>query len=156
MKTIFRAIKTILIPVLTGLLAGLIISDSTDLYRVLIKPPFSLPGGLFSVVWILLYITIGVALYLYENTVSAKKIQSDGTLYFYIQLFLNFLWPIVFFRFRLFFAAFIVLVLLFIFAAITAAKFYQENKASGILFVPYLLYILYAGYLNFAIWYLNM
>lgn len=156
MKTILRAIKTILIPVLTGLLAGLIISDSTDLYRVLIKPPFSLPGGLFSVVWILLYITIGIALYLFENTVSTDKIQSDGTLYFYIQLFLNFLWPIVFFRLKLPLAAFIVLVLLFIFAAITATKFYQVNKASGILFIPYLLYILYAGYLNFAIWYLNM
>ena len=122
MKTTIQAIKSILLPVLTGLLAGLLISNNTDMYNVLIKPPFALPGKLF----------------------------------FYTQLFFNFLWPIVFFNFKLPFTAFILLVILFVFTAITVVKFYQSSKLSGILLLPYLLYILYAGYLNFAIWFLNL
>ncbi len=156
MKKWKQALRSILLPVLTGLLAGLIISDSTDVYEVFIKPPFSLPGNLFGVAWTTLYILMGVALFLFRQSEPAEKDLSEGNLLFYTQLFLNFLWPIIFFRLQLPLAAFFELILLFIFIALTALKFYQTNKISGILLLPYLLYVLYAGYLNFAIWYLNM
>ena len=156
MKTTFQAIKSILLPVLTGLLAGLLIQNNTDLYNVLIKPPFALPGSLFPVVWTGLYILMGVAFFLFKTSEAAEKELSDGKLFFYTQLFFNFLWPIVFFNFKLPFAAFILLIILFVFTVITVIKFYQSNKNSGILLLPYLLYIIYAGYLNFAIWFLNL
>ena len=156
MKKWKLALRSILLPVLTGLLAGLIISGSTDVYEVFIKPPFSLPGNLFGVAWTTLYVLMGVALFLFRQAEPAEKDLNEGNLLFYVQLFLNFLWPIIFFRLQLPLAAFFELILLFIFVALTAIKFYQTNKLSGILLLPYLLYVLYAGYLNFAIWYLNM
>jgi len=156
MKKWKLALRSILLPVLTGLLAGLIISDSTDVYEVFIKPPFSLPGNLFGVAWTALYILMGITLFLFRQSEPAEKDLNEGNLLFYAQLFLNFLWPIIFFRLQLPLAAFFELILLFIFIALTALKFYQTNKISGILLLPYLLYVLYAGYLNFAIWYLNM
>lgn len=156
MKKWKLALRSILLPVLTGLLAGLIISDSTNVYEVFIKPPFSLPGNLFGVAWTTLYILMGVALFLFRQSEPAEKDLNEGNLLFYAQLFLNFLWPVIFFRLQLPLAAFFELILLFIFIALTALKFYQTNRISGILLLPYLLYVLYAGYLNFAIWYLNM
>lgn len=156
MKKVLLAVRSIALPILVGLLAGLLISDRTESYEVFIKPPFSLPGNLFPVVWFTLYALMGVALYLFRRTNATEQEIKDGNFYFYTQLFLNFLWPIIFFRFSLYFAALLVLILLFIFTAITVIKFYRVNKLSGILLIPYLLYILYAGYLNFAIWYLNM
>lgn len=156
MKTTFQAIKSILLPVLTGLLAGLLIQNNTDLYNVLIKPPFALPGSLFPAVWTALYILMGVAFFLFKTSETAGKELSDGKLFFYTQLFFNFLWPIVFFNFKLPLTAFILLIILFVFTAITVIKFYQSNKISGILLLPYLLYIIYAGYLNFGVWFLNL
>ena len=156
MKKWKLALRSILLPVLTGLLAGLIISGSTDVYEVFIKPPFSLPGNLFGVAWTTLYVLMGVALFLFRQAEPTEKDLNEGNLLFYVQLFLNFLWPIIFFRLQLPLVAFFELILLFIFIALTALKFYQTNKLSGILLLPYLLYVLYAGYLNFAIWYLNM
>ena len=141
MKTTIQAIKSILLPVLTGLLAGLLISNNTDMYNVLIKPPFALPGSLFPVVWTVLYILMGVAFFLFQTSGANEKDLNDGK---------------VFFNFKLPFTAFILLVILFVFTAITVVKFYQSSKLSGILLLPYLLYILYAGYLNFAIWFLNL
>lgn len=156
MKTVIRATKSILFPLLTGLLAGFLISSNTSMYDVLIKPPFALPGSLFPVVWAVLYIFMGTALFLFRTTCTDETKKNDGNLFFYIQLLLNFLWPIVFFNFKLPFTAFILLVLLFVFTAVTFVKFYSESSFSGILLLPYLLYIIYAGYLNFAIWFLNL
>lgn len=156
MKTLKLALRSILLPVLVGLLAGLLISGKTDVYEVFIKPPFSLPGSLFGVAWTVLYLFMGVALFLFRKNAPTKNDLNEGNLLFYTQLLLNFLWPILFFRLQLPLAAFFELILLFVFIALTTAKFYQTNKIAGVLMLVYLLYVLYAGYLNFAIWYLNM
>ncbi len=155
-KNIISAAKTILLPLLVGLLSGLLIQNNTDLYDVLIKPPFALPGNLFAVAWTVLYLLMGVSLYLFQRTNLPKQEKDEGLQLFFTQLALNFLWPIVFFNFRLFFVAFLVLVVLVIFISLTLIRFYRANTISGILLLPYLLYTIYAGYLNFAIWFLNM
>ena len=156
MKKILSVLKSVLLPVLVGILSGLLIRNNTDYYEVLIKPPFALPGMYFGVIWGVLYILMGIALYFFKTSGAPEKAIADGKLYFYIQLALNFLWPIVFFNFKLQFTAFVVLVILFIFVAITLTKFYKESKISGILLIPYLAFLIYAGYLNFAVWFLNM
>ncbi len=156
MKTLKLALRSILLPVLVGLLAGLLISGKTDVYEVFIKPPFSLPGSLFGVAWTVLYLLMGAALFLFRKNAPTKTDLNEGNLLFYTQLLLNFLWPILFFRLQLPLAAFFELILLFVFIALTTAKFYQTNKIAGVLMLVYLLYVLYAGYLNFAIWYLKM
>ena len=149
-------LKTVALPLLVGLLCGLIIRKDTELYDVLIRPPFALPGNLFSVVWTVLFLLMGVALYLFRKQTQNTSSGTEGTLLFFIQLFLNFLWPIVFFKFRMFFVAFLLLILLFVFIVLTISAFYRQNRVSGILLLPYAIYVAYAGYLNLAIWILNM
>lgn len=156
MKDFSSAVKTVIFPLLAGWLVGLIIQGDTGLYGVLILPPFALPASLFFPVWSVLYLMMGIALFLFRKTAADLALRSEGQLLFFVQLFLNLLWPIVFFRFRLFFSAFLVLVILFVFILLTVAQFYRANRISGILLLPYLLYTLYAGYLNFAIYLLNL
>lgn len=155
MKNFIRALKTILIPVVVGLISGFLIRNKVGLYDVLIKPPFALDARLFSVVWGILYVLMGVSLYLFKTNAKGQALEG-GKLYFYIQLALNFLWSIIFFNLELPFVAFLELLVLFVFVLITTTKFYQENKLAGILMIPYALFLVYAGYLNFSLWFLNM
>lgn len=152
MKNFFRSLFIVVLPLIVGALSGFLIRNNVYIYDVLAKPPFALPNNLFSVVWAILYLTMGISLLLYLRS----EYNSEGLLLFAIQLFLNFSWSIVFFNFKAFLAAFILLVVLFIFVALTISNFYKANKLSGILLIPYLLFLIYAGYLNFGVWFLNM
>ena len=156
MRKILNAILIIAIPVVVGAISGFLIQNNVFIYDVLIKPPASLPANLFSVVWGILYLLMGISLYLFVTSGADKDRINDGVTVFAFQLLLNFFWSIVFFNMRAFLAAFILLVALFVFVAITVSIFYNTRKSSGILLLPYLLFLIYAGYLNFAIWFLNM
>lgn len=156
MKKIFKAILIIAIPLIVGGISGFLIRNNVYIYDVLIKPPFALPNFLFGIVWGVLYLTMGIGLYLFVKSAANKDTIADGVTLFAFQLLLNFFWPIVFFNLEIFFTAFLLLVALFIFVAITVSTFYNVRKSSGIILIPYLLFLVYAGYLNFGVWYLNM
>ncbi len=156
MKKLLKSAFIIAIPLIVGAVSGFIIRNDVYIYDTLIKPPFALPNNLFSVVWGILYLLMGIALYLFTSENSPKTKKSDGIALFAFQLLLNLLWAPVFFNLRMFFTAFLILVALFIFVAITTAVFYNTRKSSGILLIPYLLFLVYAGYLNFGVWFLNM
>lgn len=152
MKNFFKSAFIVAIPLIVGALSGFLIRNNVYIYDVLTKPPFALPNNLFSIVWGILYLTMGIGLLLYLKS----NYTQDGVTLFAFQLLLNFFWPIVFFNFRAFLAAFILLLVLFIFVAITVSTFYKTRKSSGIILIPYLLFLIYAGYLNFGVWFLNM
>lgn len=152
MKNFLKSAFIVAIPLLVGALSGFLIRNNVYIYDVLVKPPFALPNNLFSVVWSILYLTMGIGLLLYLKS----NYSQDGVTLFAFQLLLNFFWPIVFFNFRAFLAAFILLVVLFVFVALTVSTFYKTRKSSGIILIPYLLFLIYAGYLNFGVWFLNM
>ncbi len=152
MKNFLKSAFIVAIPILVGALSGFLIRNNVYIYDVLIKPPFALPANLFSVVWGILYLLMGISLLLYLKS----DYSPDGVTLFAFQLLLNFFWSIVFFNFRAFLAAFILLVVLFVFVALTVSTFYKASKVSGILLIPYLLFLIYAGYLNFGVWFLNM
>ena len=152
MKNFLKSAFIVAIPLIVGALSGFLIRNNVYIYDILIKPPLALPNYLFSVVWGILYLTMGISLLLYLKS----NYSSDGITLFAFQLLLNFFWSIVFFNFRAFLAAFILLVVLFVFVALTVSTFYKANKLSGILLIPYLLFLIYAGYLNFSVWFLNM
>lgn len=156
MKKILKAIFIIAIPLIVGGISGFLIRNNVYIYDVLIKPPLALPNNLFGIVWGILYLTMGIGLYLFINSGAPKDTICDGVTLFAFQLLLNFSWPIVFFNLRIFFTAFLLLVALFIFVAITVSSFYNVRKSSGIILIPYLLFLVYAGYLNFGVWFLNM
>ena len=143
--------KSILIPVIVGGIVGLIISGSID-YNSLQKPVLSPPSILFPIMWTILYILMGIS---YGILKSNNLTDSNINLIYYLQLFVNAMWSIIFFtlKFRVF--AFIWIIILDIFVIIMIIKFYNKNKLSGLLQLPYLLWILFASYLNLSIYLLN-
>ena len=147
-KTYFKAI---LIPVLVGGIVGFLISGSID-YNSLENPFLSPPSITFPIVWTILYILMGISYAILEsNSLVNSKINSI----YYLQLFFNALWPIAFFllKWRLF--AFIWIIILVILIIIMIARFYEKHKTAAWLQVPYLLWALFATYLNFGVYLLN-
>ena len=143
--------KSILIPVIVGGVVGLIISGSID-YNSLEKPFLAPPSILFPIVWTILYILMGVSYGLLE---TKDLLDSRAKIIYYVQLFVNALWSIFFFtlKWRLF--AFICILLLVFLVIIMVTEFYKKNKTAGLLQIPYLLWTLFASYLNLSIYLLN-
>lgn len=144
-------VKSIAIPVVVGGIVGLIISGSID-YNSLEKPFLAPPSIAFPIVWSILYILMGIS---YGILKSNFLVDSKINFIYYLQLFVNALWPILFFTFkwRLFAALWIILLAILI--IIMIVKFFKENKLAGLLQIPYLLWTLFATYLNISIYLLN-
>ena len=151
MNKIWIYIKSILIPVIVGGVVGLLISQFMD-YEMLLKPPFAPPGFLFPIVWTILYILMGVS---YGILKTNNKVDDEINLIYYLQLGVNALWSIFFFIFKWRFFSFIWIILLAILVFIMIIKFYNKNKAAGLLQIPYLLWVLFASYLNLGFYILN-
>lgn len=144
--------KSILIPVIVGGIVGLLISNFID-YNSLQKPFLAPPSILFPIIWTILYILMGISYGILEN-----KSLTDSKINFiyYLQLFVNAMWSIIFFilKWRLF--AFIWIILLDILVIALIFQFYNKNKLSGLLQIPYLLWVLFASYLNLGFYILNI
>lgn len=140
-----KLIKNILIPVIMGSVIGLIISPFMN-YQDLNKPPLSPPGIIFPIIWTILYIIMGYSFY--------KQNEQNKTIY-YTQLIVNGLWSIIFFVFKWYLLATIWIILLIILVIIMIKNFYKENKLSGLINIPYLLWLLFALYLSFSVYLLN-
>ncbi len=144
-------IKAILIPVLVGGIVGILISGSMD-YNVLEKPFLSPPSILFPIVWTILYILMGVS---YGIIKDKGLMDSETKFIYYLQLFVNAIWPIIFFVFKWRLFAFIWILLLDVLVIVMLTNFYNKNKLAGLLQIPYLIWILFASYLNLAFYVLN-
>lgn len=142
------------IPLGVGGASALLTSGNMQMFEEINKPPLSPPGWLFPVVWTILYLSMGVALYL---VVMAKDTKSNLPAYisFGVQLFFNFFWSIIFFNARAYLFAFIWLVLLWVEIIVNIFFFYKVNKTAGKILIPYLIWVTFAGYLNLGIYLLN-
>ena len=144
-------IKSILVPVAVGLIVGTITSSSIE-YNTLIKPVLAPPSILFPIVWTILYILMGIS---YGILVSKSLVNSEIKFIYYLQLFVNAMWSIIFFTFEWRLFAFIWLLILILLIFIMIIKFYNKDKVAGLLQIPYLLWALFASYLNLSIYLLN-
>lgn len=145
-------IISILIPLAVGSLSALI-SGNMSMYSTLNKPSFSPPSYIFSIIWTLLYILMGISSYIIfvsGNTNSAKALKIYG-----LQLFFNFCWSIIFFGFSQYLLAFLWLIALIILIIIMIQQFYKINPIAAYLQIPYLLWCILAAYLNYTIYKLN-
>jgi benzodiazapine receptor len=124
-------------------------------YSTLKKPSFNPPPWLFAPVWTALYIMIGIAAYLVWKHRSRKPAYKVTRGIYFVQLFLNFSWSIVFFGLHQVFGALVVIILLWISIALTISWFNKFNKIAGGLLVPYLMWVSFAGVLNACIYFLN-
>ncbi len=149
-KNIKNLIIAIIVPLGSGVLAGLLSRSSIRAFDSVAKPPLYPPAWLFPVVWTVLYILMGVASYLvYTSDVSESKINRSLSLYF-IQLAFAFLWPIAFFVFSAYLFAFIWLVIMWALIVATTVMFFRIRRPAGFLMIPYILWVTFAGYLNFS------
>ena len=154
-KSILPLLVFILITLFAGFIGSLFTTPSiASWYAFINKPSFSPPNWLFAPVWSLLYILMGIAAFLIWQ--KRDNLKTKPALMFYgIQLILNTLWSIIFFGMHNPGLAFLEIIILWSFILITLIKFYKINKTSGILFIPYLIWVSFASILNFAVWMLN-
>ena len=136
-----------------GVLSGLITLGSFDTYSNLQQPALAPPGWLFPVVWTVLYILMGISAYLVY--ISDNEQKYIGLAVYGLQLIFNFLWSIIFFNLGHPLFAFVWLVILWILIVAMIISFYKVNPTAGLLQIPYLLWVTFAGYLNLSIYLLN-
>ena len=136
-----------------AILGGIVTYIGMPRFQNTVQPPLSPPAYLFPIVWTLLFLLMSVsATIIYD---SDDEISPKALFLYMIQLTLNFWWCVLFFGFRLYFFSFIWLLLLLLTVFIMTVLFYRVNKLAGILQIPYILWLMFAAYLNFGIWFLN-
>ena len=159
-KDVRNFLISILIPLLVGTTSSVlskIIGNIANvaMYSDLIKPTFAPPSLVFPIVWTILYILMGISAYKIWKMGYCKIPVRDSLFYYILQLFLNFMWSILFFGLGLRLTALIDVLLLIIVIIIMNLKFYKLNKKSFYYNIPYLLWLAYAAVLNYYIWILN-
>lgn len=145
------------LPGALGILVTPIISGTNRWYDTLENSLWTPPGWLFSVVWTILYFLIGVALFLVmQKQGRASQIKlNNAYILFAVNIVLNTLWSFVFFGTQSPFIALLVLMSLIIIAVFMARAFFQVSVSAFWLIVPYILWLMFALYLNGIIVYLN-
>ena len=147
-------IIAILIPLIGGFIISLITRGGVNNYTEnLIKPSFAPPSILFPIVWTILYILMGYSSFLVYDSMSCHK--NTCLLLYSLQLFLNFIWPIIFFNLEARLFAFLFIILLDIVVLLMIYCFYGINKKAALINIPYFIWLIFASVLNFSVYLLN-
>ena len=123
-------------------------------YQEIAKPSWTPPGWIFPIVWTALYLMMSIAAWKVWRTGKLQKVIVPLGFYF-LQLFFNGLWSWMFFGNQMIGLALLDIILLLIAIILTTIIFWKYNRVSGLLFIPYLLWVAFASVLNFSIWLLN-
>lgn len=153
MKNKFIYLIFMVVSISTGGISAILTRGNMDIYDRITMPPLSPPSILFPIVWTVLYLLMGISaarIYIENN-----KKWSNALTVWSAQLFLNFVWSILFFNLHAFLFSFIWLIALLILIVVMIIKFFKYDRISSYLQIPYLLWVTFAGYLNFAIYLLN-
>lgn len=143
------------VPLITGAVSGFLTRSAMQQYGQLNQPPLSPPSAVFPVVWTTLFLLMGISAYLVTMKRSDGLKSYDLPAVYWIQLIVNFIWPLIFFNLAIYGIALAWLILLIILVIYMIFQFHDITPAAGWLQVPYLLWLIFAGYLNAGIWLLN-
>jgi len=179
MKNATKLIVSVLICELAGIIGSIFtMPEIRSWYYFLNKPSFSPPNWLFAPVWTILFLLMGISLYLVWskdfivnistndtqkkawNPISAKLWsgswrEENAALIFVLQLVLNILWSVIFFGLKSPSLAFVEILMLWFAILYTIVNFYRISKPAAYLLLPYILWVSFATFLNFAIWQIN-
>lgn len=137
-------------PIVVGGIIGFLTSNEID-YQTLVQPPLAPPSIVFPIAWSILYLLIGIAYFLFR-----KKSKDSTTIFiYYLQLFFNYLWTMIFFVLKQRFFSVLWIITLLLLIVINIFRFYRYHKLSAYLMIPYFLWGLFATYLNIGIYLLN-
>ena len=137
-----------------GGLSALLTNMGMDSYKTAEKPPLTPPDIVFPIVWTILYALMAIStarVWLTDNS----RMRNRSMLLYGIQLFFNFFWSVLFFNFQTYGLAFLWLVVLWVLILLMIIQFYKSDKLAALLQIPYLLWVSFAGYLNYMVWMLN-
>lgn len=149
-------IISIVIALGIGGLAAFLTKDNMNMYERIIRPALAPKAYIFPIVWTILYILMGISSALvWLQRKEKPELVLDALMAYVIQLILNFFWSLLFFNLQNFLFSFIWLVLLWIAIIIMIVRFYRVKPFAAYLQIPYLLWVTFAGYLNFMIYRLN-
>lgn len=124
-------------------------------YAQLNKPFFSPPNWIFGPVWTILYLLMGLSLFLVWDKGLKNKIAEKAVKIFLVQLALNLAWSVVFFGFHLPWLAFAIIIALWIFIFMTIKYFSKISKSAAYLLLPYIVWVSFAAFLNLFITLIN-
>ena len=128
-------IKYIAVPLVLGAIVGLITKNQSSNYDVIV------PGFVFPIVWSILYILMGISSYIVRDDKELMNIYK-------VNLGINILWPIIFFSLKLRVLAFFWILILILVVGYMIYRFYNKNKISAYLLIPYILWLVFASVLN--------
>ena len=121
-------------------------------YSELVKSNYNPPDWVFAPVWTTLYVMMSIAIWFFWHS---KKRDMNTVYIYFIHIFFNATWSIVFFGLHQIFLAFVVLTILITLIIILIIRFRRANFVSYYLMIPYLLWCLYALFLNYNLLVLN-
>lgn len=147
--------KLIIITVVTfvvGSFFSIFTMNNMDTYKELAKP-IAVPAVVFPIVWSILYLLMGISCYIISESDDKKK--GSALILYGVQLIVNSLWSLIFFGFGAYLFSFIWILLLIVLVIAMMVSFYKISKKSALLQIPYLLWLIFAAYLNIMIYVLN-
>ena len=126
-----------------------------DLYtQQIMQPPLSPPAIVFPIVWTVLYALMGIGAARVSQVAESPQ-RNRALNIFVVQLVVNFFWSLFFFNIQAFGFSYLWLLLLIVLVAVMVYTFWKVDPLAGILQLPYLLWVIFASYLNLGVWLLN-
>lgn len=155
-KKIKPYIISVAIALLVGGLSALLTKNGMEEYQKVNQPPLSPPMIVFPIVWTILFTLMGISsAIIYEKGKYDDAEISSAIRIYGLNLIVNFFWSIIFFNLGAYLFAFIWLLLLLVIIILMIVEFYKISKIAALIQIPYLLWVAFAGYLNFMIYLLN-
>lgn len=147
-------LRCLLIPLGVGLLGSVLAGGGSmrEIYALLPKPPFSPPGILFPIVWTVLYLLMGASDYLCRSGEGDPPLRRQA---YWVQLVLSGIWPFIFFRLNWFGWALVELIVLLLAVVLLTFLSRRVTGVAAGLLLPYVLWVLYAGYICWGVFVLS-
>ncbi len=150
---------SILLPLAVGGIAAAITSDAMTQFNSMNKPPLAPPGWLFPIAWTILYILMGVScyrIYIYQPvTAEDVKNRNRALTSYLLQLFFNFFWCLLFFKGGMYLFSFVWLLIMLALIIMMYRFSSKIDKIAARCLIPYIIWTVFAGYLNIAIALIN-
>ncbi|UCG95086.1 MAG: tryptophan-rich sensory protein [archaeon] len=156
-EKVFRFIISVAITNAAGFIGSFFTAPNIgSWYATINKPGFTPPNWVFAPAWTTLFVLMGISLYLvWEKGIEKKEVRI-GIGVFGVQLFLNILWSLIFFGLQNPFYALLEIIALWLAILATIFLFYRISRKAGYLLAPYIIWVSFAGFLNYSIWILNL
>lgn len=143
----------LIITILIVIIPSIVVYKNISMYQEINKPPLSPPGIVFPIAWTILYILMSISITKVDSVKGKFNVESNVV--YFVQLFVNAIWPILFFGAKQYFLSFLWIILLIFLVIVMMITFKRDEKTSIYYLIPYLIWLLFASYLNFGVFILN-